>query len=239
MSWAPPKRRKSRRGKLDGRICAVAGCDRPRSRLLGIAALSQLSGPNVVVYYAPIILSQAGLAHSAALLTSVSIGVTSTITTAMGIALIDRVGRRRMMLVMLPFAALSLFVPGAVFLGSGPIGGVRMVLMVVSLLGYIFFNFGSLSIAVWLVAAEVFPLAIRSKAMGLASATVWLSDTIVSLVTLSLVQALGTTGTFWLFGAVNVLSFLFVWKYVPETVGTTLEDIEASLRRGTFRPAWR
>ncbi|MBB2200667.1 sugar porter family MFS transporter [Gluconacetobacter tumulisoli] len=206
---------------------------------LGIAALSQLSGPNVIVYYAPIILSQTGLAHSAALLTSVSVGITSTITTAMGIALIDRVGRRRMMLVMLPFAALSLFVLGAVFLGTAPLGGIRMVLMVVSLLGYIFFNFGSLSVAVWLVAAEVFPLAIRSKAMGLASATVWLSDTIVSLVTLSLVHALGTTGTFWLFGAINVAAFLFVWKYVPETVGTSLEDIEDSLRAGTFRPTAR
>ncbi|MBM9402421.1 sugar porter family MFS transporter [Gluconacetobacter azotocaptans] len=204
---------------------------------LGIATLSQLSGPNVIVYYAPIILSHTGLAHSAALLTSVSVGVTSTITTAMGIALIDKVGRRRMMLVMLPFAALSLFVLGAVFLNPAPLGGVRMVLMVVSLLGYIFFNFGSLSVAVWLVAAEVFPLVIRSKAMGLASATVWLSDTIVSLVTLSLVQTLGTTGTFWLFGAINVIAFLFVWKYVPETVGTSLEEIEESLRAGMFRPA--
>lgn len=204
---------------------------------LGIAALSQLSGPNVIVYYAPIIFSQAGLAHSAALLTSVSVGVTSTLTTAMGIALIDKVGRRRMMLVMLPFAALSLFLLGAVFLSSTPPSGFRMALMVASLLGYIFFNFGSLSVAVWLVAAEVFPLAIRSKAMGMASATVWFSDTIVSLVTLSLVEMMGTTGTFWLFGAVNVISYLFVWKYVPETVGTSLEEIEASLRSGTFHPS--
>ncbi len=203
---------------------------------LGIAALSQLSGPNVIVYYAPIILSQAGLGHSAALLTSVSVGVTSTVTTAMGIALIDRVGRRRMMLVMLPFAALSLFVLGAIFISPAPITGFRMALMVASLLGYIFFNFGSLSVAVWLVGAEVFPLAVRSRAMGLASATVWLADTIVSLVTLSLVNALGATGTFWLFGAINVLSFLFVWRYVPETAGRSLEEIETSLQEGTFRP---
>ncbi|PYD48247.1 sugar porter family MFS transporter [Novacetimonas pomaceti] len=201
---------------------------------LGVAAFSQLSGPNVIVYYAPIILSQAGLGHSAALLTSVSVGVTSTITTAMGIALIDRVGRRRMMLWMLPVAALSLFVLGAVFLSPAPLVGVRLVLMVVSLLGYIFFNFGSLSVAVWLIAAEVFPLFVRSKAMGMASATVWLSDTLVSLVTLSLVQALGTTGTFWLFGFINVAAFVFVWKYVPETAGTTLEEIETALRSGTF-----
>ncbi|GBR09404.1 MFS transporter [Acetobacter oeni] len=203
---------------------------------LGIAALSQLSGPNVIVYYAPIILSQAGLGHSTALLTSVSVGVTSAITTAMGIALIDRVGRRRMMLVMLPFAALSLFVLGGIFLSPAPVAGFRLALMVASLLGYIFFNFGSLSVAVWLVGSEVFPLAVRSRAMGLASATVWLADTIVSLVTLSLVNALGATGTFWLFGAVNVLSFLFVWRYVPETAGSSLEEIETSLRDGTFRP---
>ncbi|POF63050.1 MFS transporter [Novacetimonas maltaceti] len=201
---------------------------------LGVAAFSQLSGPNVIVYYAPIILSQAGLGHSAALLTSVSVGVTSTITTAMGIALIDRVGRRRMMLWMLPVAALSLFVLGAVFLSSAPLVGVRLYLMVLSLLGYIFFNFGSLSVAVWLIAAEVFPLFIRSKAMGLASATVWVSDTLVSLVTLSLVEALGTTGTFWLFGVINLAAFAFVWKYVPETAGTTLEEIETALKRGNF-----
>ncbi|BCK75258.1 sugar transporter [Acetobacter aceti NRIC 0242] len=201
---------------------------------LGVAAFSQLSGPNVIVYYAPIILSQAGLVHSAALLTSVSVGVTSTITTAMGIALIDKVGRRRMMLAMLPMAALSLFLLGAVFLSSAPLTGGRLILMVASLLGYIFFNFGSLSVAVWLIAAEVFPLCIRSKAMGLASATVWLSDTLVSLVTLSLVEALGTTGTFWLFGFINVAAFVFVWKYVPETAGTTLEEIEGALRSGTF-----
>jgi sugar porter (SP) family MFS transporter len=202
---------------------------------LGVAALSQLSGPNVIVYYAPIILSRTGLGHSTALLTSVSVGVTSTVTTAMGIALVDRVGRRRMMLAMLPLAALSLFVLGAIFIDPAPVSGVRMVLMVASLLGYIFFNFGSLSVAVWLVAAEVFPLEVRSKAMGLASATVWIADTIVSLVTLSLVNALGATGTFWLFGVINVVSFFFVWRYVPETAGTTLEDIESSLRSGTFR----
>lgn len=201
---------------------------------LGVAAFSQLSGPNVIVYYAPIILSQAGLGHSAALLTSVSVGVTSTLTTAMGIVLIDKVGRRRMMMVMLPFAALSLFVLGAIFVSAAPLTGLRLTLMVISLLGYIFFNFGSLSVAVWLIAAEVFPLVIRSKAMGLASATVWLSDTVVSLITLSLVNALGTTGTFWLFGLVNVAAFLFVWKYVPETAGTTLEHIENSLRHGNF-----
>ena len=201
---------------------------------LGIAALSQLSGPNVIVYYAPIILSQTGLGHSTALLTSVLVGVTSTITTGMGIALIDRVGRRRMLLLMLPFAALSLFVLGAVFLSPAPVAGMRMVMMVASLLGYIFFNFGSLSVAVWLIAAEVFPLHVRSKAMGLASATVWLSDTLVSLVTLSLVNGLGTTGTFWLFGLINVISFVFVWAFVPETAGTTLEGIEKRLRSGTF-----
>ncbi|WP_086555348.1 sugar porter family MFS transporter [Acetobacter sp. DmW_043] len=201
---------------------------------LGVAALSQLSGPNVVVYYAPIILAQAGLGSSAALLTSVGIGLTSTITTMMGIALIDRVGRRRMLLVMLPFAALSLFVLGSIFLSSAPIAGLRMVVMLAALLGYIFFNFGSLSVAVWLIASEVFPLEIRGKAMGLASATVWLSDTVVSLVTLTLVNALGTTGTFWLFGLINVLSFVFVWAFVPETAGTTLEEIEQRLHKGTF-----
>ena len=70
--------------------------------------------------------------------------------------------------------------------------------------------------------------------MGLASGTVWLSDTLVSLVTLTLVNALGPTGTFWLFGLVNVATFGFVWAFVPETAGTALEDIEKRLRNGHF-----
>ncbi|ACB93764.1 sugar porter family MFS transporter [Beijerinckia indica] len=202
---------------------------------LGVAILSQLSGPNVIVYYAPIILTDAGFGDQAALLTSVSVGVASTLTTIMGMLLIDRIGRRRLMLTLLPMAVLSLLLLGAVFLG-GPMTGIRVPLMLLGLLGYIVFNFGSLSVAVWLIASEVFPLIIRGKAMGLAAVSVWASDIVISLSTLSLVEVLGPTGTFWLFAGVNAIAVWFVWRYVPETAGHSLEQIETSLKEGTFQP---
>ncbi|MCQ8277137.1 sugar porter family MFS transporter [Acetobacteraceae bacterium KSS8] len=200
---------------------------------LGIAALSQLTGPNVVIYYAPIILSQAGLGHGGALLATVGVGVASALGTAAGMAMVDRTGRRRLLLLMLPAAAACLVASGLCLLGGDP-SGWRLWLMLAGLMGYIVFNCGSLSVTVWLIASEVFPMAVRGTGMGLASVTVWLCDLLVSLTTLHIVEGIGTAGTFCLFGAVNLLAWGFVRRFVPETGNCSLEEIEQALRNGSF-----
>ena len=79
----------------------------------------------------------------------------------------------------------------------------------------------------WLLIAEVYPLRLRGKAMGVATLANWGSNLVVALTFLSLVEALGRSGAFWLYAAVGVAAWLFAYFLVPETRGRSLEEIEA------------
>jgi sugar porter (SP) family MFS transporter len=201
---------------------------------LGLAMFSQITGVNVVIYYAPTILATSGFGESAAILATVGVGVVNMLMVIAGTLLVDRIGRRRLLLVLLPLAVLSLVVLGAVFLGGDPEGAGRGV-AVAAIMGFIAFNGGSLSVVLWLYGSEVFPLSVRGAATSASALTVWVFNLLVALTTLSLTEGIGVTATFWMFAVVNALAWLFVLRLVPETKGRSLEQIESSLRAGTFR----
>lgn len=203
---------------------------------MGVAMFSQITGTNATIYYAPTILASAGFGAGAALATQLAIGVTIVIATIVGLSVVDRWGRRALMLRFLPFATLALVLLSVSFIGGNPTGAGRIT-AAVGLFGYEIFNIGSISVAIWLVGAEVFPLAIRGKGMSMVALSHWLFDLVVSLTTLSLVAKLGTAGTFGLFAAINAAAWLFVWRAVPETKGRSLEEIEQSLNEGRFAPS--
>jgi len=202
---------------------------------VGVGLLCQLTGINAVLYYAPTIFKAVGFGENSALLTSVAIGVAMIVATVFGSWAVEVIGRRRLMLCLLPGAAISLAVLAGI-LSLGTPTGIYAWVMIVAVVGYAIFNVGSLSVAIWLVGAEVYPLSCRGKGMSLVAASHWGADLIVSLTTLSMVEAMGAAGAFWMFAGVNLFAFFFVWRYVPETRGLTLEAIEAKLRSGTFRP---
>ncbi|WP_327576125.1 MFS transporter [Streptomyces sp. NBC_00145] len=202
---------------------------------IGLAVASQITGINAIIYYAPTILGDSGFGRSSAMLTTVGVGVVNFLMVALGIWLVDRIGRRKLLLVLLPGAVVCLAVMAAVFMGGhAPQGGARW-LVVACILGYIACNGGSLSVVVWLAGPEMFPWKVRAVAVGVSTFAVWFVDLIVSLTTLSLTSALGVSGTFWLFTLMNLVAFLFTFRYVPETRGRSLEEIEGALRSGTFR----
>ncbi|GBQ68333.1 major facilitator superfamily sugar transporter [Ameyamaea chiangmaiensis NBRC 103196] len=203
---------------------------------VGVGLLCQLTGINAVLYYAPTIFAGVGFGENSALLTSVAIGVAMIIATVFGSWAVDVIGRRKLMLCMIPGAGISLaLLAGILTLNSNPSGAAGWV-MIAAVVGYAIFNVGSLSVAVWLVGAEVYPLSCRGKGMSLVAASHWGADLVISLTTLSFVEAMGAAGAFWLFAAINIAAFFFVLRYVPETRGRSLEEIEASLRNGTFAP---
>ncbi|MBR0560203.1 sugar porter family MFS transporter [Neokomagataea anthophila] len=205
---------------------------------VGIALLCQLTGINAIMYYAPTIFAGAGFGESTALLTSVAVGLAMVGATFFGGWAVDRWGRRTLILRMLPGAAVSLVVLGLMFSLHLTHGWGAWV-MVLSLMGYTVFNTGSLSVAIWLVGAEVYPLSCRSKGMSLVAGSHWGADLLISLTTLTLVRELGADMTFWLYAAVNAFAVWFVLRYVPETKGYSLEELEARLRNGTFAPVDR
>ncbi|MBB3174534.1 sugar porter (SP) family MFS transporter [Endobacter medicaginis] len=211
---------------------------------LGVAFFTQCGGLEMMIYYAPTFLSGVGFGASSALLASLGVATVYLIMTFLGSRFVDRIGRRRLMLLMTPGSVLSLIGLGVMFWLTGATGdakahapgGVEGWLIVGFLLAFMLFNSGSIQVVGWLLGAEMFPLSMRGQATSLHAAVLWGSDLLVTGTALSMVGWIGLGGTMWFYAAVNALSFAFVWFFVPETAGASLEDIEAALQDGTFRP---
>jgi MFS transporter, SP family, galactose:H+ symporter len=197
---------------------------------VGLAIAQQITGINTVIYYAPTIFKFAGLSSaSVAILASVGVGVVNVVLTVVAMQLIDRVGRRPLLLVSLAGMAISLFVLGLAFSLpqlSGSLGWIA----VTSLMVYV----GSFAVGLgpvfWLILSEMYPSRIRGRAMSVGTVANWGANLIVALSFLTLTQVLGKPATFWLYAVVSLGSWLFAFFLVPETKGRSLEEIEAHWR---------
>jgi sugar porter (SP) family MFS transporter len=176
---------------------------------LGIAAFTQITGIEMMIYYAPTLLTGVGIDHATALRSTLWLGLVYAVMTAIGLAIVDRVGRRALSLWMLPGAALSLFVLGGLLL-SGFAGGERAWPVLACLLAYMFFNAGGIQVVGWLSGSEMYPLSVRAAGTSAQATMVWGSNLIVTATALTLVHSLGTGGTMLLYGLMNVLAFVFV-----------------------------
>ena len=199
---------------------------------VGLAIAQQITGINTVIYYAPTILKFAGLSSApAAILASVGVGVVNVALTVVAMGLIDRVGRRPLLLGSLAGMALSLAVLGFAFALPQASGSLAWI-AVASLMAYV----GSFAIGLgpvfWLMLSEIYPLGVRGRAMSVGTFANWSANLIVAVSFLTLTQVLGRPTTFWLYGRVSVGAWLFAFFLVPETKGRTLEQIEAHWRTG-------
>jgi sugar porter (SP) family MFS transporter len=209
------------------RPALVVGC--------GIAAFTQLSGIEMIIYYAPTILTDNGFSTSAALRVSVGLGVTYLIMMIVGLVIVDRVGRRRLTLVMVPGAALSLFALGAFFVTDNA-GKDNIPFIVTCLIVFMLFNAGGLQLMGWLTGSEIYPLAVRAAGTSVQSATLWGTNLLITLTLLTMIDLMGVGQVFWLYGLFNVAAWIFVWRLLPELTGHSLEDIEKHLHDEKFSP---
>ncbi|GAN53174.1 sugar porter family MFS transporter [Tanticharoenia sakaeratensis] len=203
---------------------------------LGVAFFTQCGGLEMMIYYAPTFLRDAGFGSNSALLASLGVAAVYCIMTLTGSLIVDRVGRRRLMLIMEPGAALSLVGLGITFAVHPAPGSIGSYLVVVFLLAFMAFNSGGIQVCGWLLGAEMFPLSMRGQATSLHAATLWGADLLVTGTALTLVQLITLGGTMWFYAGVNLAAVLFVFFLVPETSGASLEDIELALHEGRFRP---
>jgi SP family galactose:H+ symporter-like MFS transporter len=197
---------------------------------LGLAIFQQITGINTVIYYAPTILQAAGFnSASGAILATVGVGVVNVAMTIVAMFLIDRAGRRPLLLVGIAGMIITLGVLGLSFRISNPSGQLAWI-AVICLMGYVASFAISLGPIFWLLIAEIYPLKIRGIAEGTAATFNWASNLIVSLTFLTLIEKLGASSTFLLYAFASVASWLFAYYFVPETKGRTLEQIEAFWR---------
>jgi len=194
---------------------------------VGLAILQQITGINTIIYYAPTIVEMTGVDSSAgSILAAVGAGIINVGMTIVALRLLDRAGRRTLLLAGVSGMTISLTALGAAFLSGGD-GTVASVVAVLSLMTFVASFAVSLGPIFWLINAEIYPLKVRSKAAGLGTMTNWTFNFAVSLTFLLLIDALGETGTFWLYAAIGLFTLGFCWKAVPETKGRSLEEIEA------------
>jgi len=195
---------------------------------VGIAFINQMVGVNAVIYYAPTILKDAGFSSSAAILATTGVGILNMLVTLCALLLIDRVGRRPLLLVGISGVLLALIVLGAAYLLPGGPSGAG-VLLVAGLLVYIASFAASLGIAIWLLNSEVYPLEVRGKGAAAGAFTHWALDFVIASTVLTLIAAITPTGMFWFYGFFAILGIIFVLRRVPETKGKTLEEVSNEL----------
>ena len=193
---------------------------------IGLAIFQQITGVNTIVYYSPAILRMAGFPSAkAAILAAAVIGVMNVVITVVAIALVDRLGRRFLLLLSTAGMTVALGLVGGDFYRHA--SGVEVFGAVVAYM--VSFNIG-LGPVMWLLISEIYPTKIRGKAMSLATLSVWGSNWVVAGTFLSLLHAAGPAGTFWLYACICVLAFIFCYAFVPETKGRSLESIEQHWR---------
>lgn len=205
---------------------------------IGVSLFGQAGGINTVIYYAPKILQGAGLGSSSAILATVGIGAVNVVMTVVGMSLVDRAGRRLLLMVGFALMAVCLGVLGIAL--GGKVTGTTGLIAIICLLVYIAAFAVSVGVVVFVLPSEIYPLRIRGAAMSATLMCNWGMNFLVALTFLSLLNGLGSSLTFWLYAVVCVLGLGYAIKLVPETKGRSLEDIERWLRsRRTDVPAPR
>lgn len=195
---------------------------------IGLAVVQQATGINTVNYYAPSILERSGLGVSASLVATIAVGVTSVLMTILGIWLLGFIGRRRMLIIGFSGVVASQALLAVVFLL--PQSDFVSYTILAAMMLFVAFVQCFIGTCVWLLLSEIFPMAIRGFAMGIAVFVLWTVNAAISFLFPILVVALGSTGTFTAFVLVNIVSLVFVAKFVPETKGQSLEELEVHFR---------
>lgn len=199
---------------------------------VGLAIFQQITGINTVIYYAPTIFEFAGFKTAGfSILATAGVGVVNVGFTILAIRLMDKVGRRPLLLIGVAGQIFGLVILGVSF-QLHQLAGVIGYLAIVSLAIYV----GSFAIGLgpifWLMISEIYPLRVRGAAMSIATMANWGLNLVVAVTFLTLVGALGRPQTFWLYAVIGIAAWIFIYRLVPETRGRSLEDIEEHWRRG-------
>ena len=190
-----------------------------------LAFFQQWSGINVIFFYAPDIFAKANLGVDAALFQTTLIGVMNIVFTILAMQVIDKIGRKRLMLIGAAGMAISYVVIGYLFMTGKTEGWLLLSLI---LFAIAFFAFG-LGPTVWVVLSEIFPNKIRGVAMSVATFSLWVASYILTLTFPIFVEWFNTANTFWIYAVICVIGFVVIYKTLPETKGISLEKLEKKL----------
>ena len=188
---------------------------------IGLAVFSQVQGINAIMYYAPEIFKQVGNGSDAAFLQTVIVGIINVLFTWVAIKWVDSQGRKQLLLVGGAVMGISLLIVGGCFYFGW--GGTILLIFTLSYVAGFAASYGPVT---WVVISEIFPIKMRGVAMSVATLALWIAVYIVTQFFPILLEGVGPASTFWIFFLSALAAFGFVWRFVPETKGKTLEQIE-------------
>ena len=193
---------------------------------VGLTVLQQVTGINTIIYYGPQIFELAGSSsHANAILATLIVATVNVVATVVGIALVDRIGRKPLLYVGVTGMTIALFALSFAFGHQRMLGSSLGSIAITCLVAYIACFAFSLGAIAWILVAEVFPLRVRGR--GVAAGTLFsgIANFAVSLTFLTLINILGSAGTFAIYGTLCIATLVFVRFVVPETRGRDLESI--------------
>ena len=196
---------------------------------MGLSIVQQITGVNAIMYYGTQILADAGFGTEAALTANIANGVVSVAAAIFGIWLLGRVRRRHLLMTGLIGTGSSLLLIGlvSIFVGEGSARGFLILALTVTFLA---FQQGAVSPVTWLMLSEIFPLKVRGLGIGLSVFVQWMANFAVGFSFPVLMDAIGISSTFFIFVVLGLLALMFVHRFVPETRGRSLEQVQEQLR---------
>lgn len=199
-----------------------------RVLIIGIvlAVFQQWCGINVIFNYAQEIFSAAGYGVSDILMNIVVTGITNVVFTIVAMLLVDRLGRRPLLLIGAGGLTMIYALMGGAYY-FGLTGAALLVIVVAAIACYAM----TLAPIMWVVISEIFPNAVRGVAMSIATAALWSASFVLTYTFPLLNNAMGAAGTFWIYGLICLCGFIFVYRMIPETKNKSLEEIEKELIR--------
>ena len=194
-----------------------------RVLIVGIlfSLFAHITGIDTIIYYGPIIFLESGFKTDSALLASVMIGITNLIFTFVGMAMVDKAGRKFLLLVGLAGMGISMMLVG--FCMQSDIISAKWTLLWI--MTYIASFAMSIGVVIWVYLSEIYPTRVRGQALSVATMVLWLGNVILTQFFPVMMERFGG-GTFYIFSFICLLAFIFTWTMVKETRGVSLEEIE-------------
>jgi sugar porter (SP) family MFS transporter len=191
-----------------------------------LAMFNQLSGINAILYYAPRIFEMAGFSHQSSFLQPVYIGCSNLLFTLLGMSIIDKVGRKTLLIT--GAIGMSLFLTLTAFAFNSGSANHYVILYLVGFIACFAMSQGAV---IWVFISEIFPNAVRSQGSSLGSFTHWIMAAIIAWIFPIIVNGSANGGfySFIFFACMVLISLIFIWRVMPETKGRTLEEIQKDL----------
>lgn len=193
---------------------------------VSLAILGQFMGVNAVLYYGPSIFQQTGLSEGDSLLYQVIIGLVNFGSTVLAMAVIDKIGRKKLVYYGVSGMIVSLVLIGIYFTMNKTSNVIPPITLLILIMVYIFSCAISICVVIWVLLSEMYPAKVRGLAMSAAGFSLWIGTYLIGQLTPWLMTTLSPAGVFWLFGLMCIPYLYITWKLVPETTGKSLEDIE-------------